>query len=467
MAGLAAALLLAAVVPSAHAVGGVSEAANRGLKLGVWDQAFLSDDPATRAQWLDRTAGVGATQVTIPANWRKIASGARPADPTDPSDPAYDWVRLDAAVRDATARGLSVMVMLFQAPDWAEGPSPAPPANAIPGSRRPSPRLLGQFARALGSRYSGEFPDPLAPGRSLPRVTLWQIWGEPNYGRNLNPQWERSGGKWRPAGPEHYRKMINAAYSSLKDVDRSNRVIAGGLLPVGDYKRGGDRFEPLRFLREFFCLRGRRALKPKKCPGKKPHLDVLGHNPLSFGVSAFEPAAQPDDVWPPDMHKLTRVIRAARAHRRIVPRRGTELWVTELLAFSELPFGVNQTTQANYLADALFVLWKQGVSQVTWVGIKDAGSNYRAGLYDDNGNPKLASQAFRFPFVARGKNKSRVRVWGMAPVNGGVNIERETASGWQVIKTLGSNGRIFTGRVKGPQKAPLRATAGGEHSLTR
>ena len=465
MAGLAAALLLAAVVPSAHAVGGVSEAANRGLKLGVWDAAFLSDDPATRAQWLDRTAGVGATQVTIVANWREIASGARPADPTDPSDPAYDWVLLDAAVRDATARGLSVMVMLFQAPDWAEGPSPAPPANAIPGSRRPSPRLLGQFARALGSRYSGEFPDPLAPGRSLPRVTLWQIWGEPNYGRNLNPQWERSGGKWRPAGPEHFRKMINAAYSSLKDVDRSNRVITGGFLPVGDYKRGGDRFEPLRFLREFFCLRGRRALKPKKCPGKKPHLDVLGHNPLSFGVSAFEPAAQPDDVWPPDMHKLTRVIRAARAHRRIVPRRGTELWVTELLALSELPFGVNQTTQANYLADALFVLWKQGVSQVTWVGIRDAG--IAIGLYDDNGNPKLASQAFRFPFVARGKNKRRVRVWGMAPVNGGVNIERQTASGWQVIKTLGSNGRIFTGRVKGPQKAPLRATAGGEHSLTR
>ncbi len=347
MAGLAAALLLAAVVPSAHAVGGVSEAANRGLKLGVWDRAFLSDDPATRAQWLDRTAGVGATQVTIAANWRKIASGARPADPTDPSDPAYDWVRLDAAVRDATARGLSVMVMLFQAPDWAEGPSPAPPANALPGSRRPSPRLLGQFARALGSRYSGEFPDPLAPGRSLPRVTLWEIWGEPNYGRNLNPQWERSGGKWRPAGPEHYRKMINAAYSSLKDVDRSNRVIAGGFLPVGDYKRGGDRFEPLRFLREFFCLRGRRALKPKKCPGKKPHLDVLAHNPLSGfrrGVSAFEPAALPDDVWPPDMHKLTRVIRAARAHRRIAPRRGTELWVTELLAFSEAPYGVNQTT---------------------------------------------------------------------------------------------------------------------------
>ena len=335
MAGLAAALLLAAVVPSAHAVGGVSDAANGGgLKLGVWDGAFLSDDPATRAQWLDRTAGVGATQVTIEANWRNIA-GARPADPTDPSDPAYDWVLLDAAVRDATARGLSVMLMLFQAPDWAEGPSPAPPANAIPGSRRPSPRSLGQFARALASRYSGEFPDPLAPGRSLPRVTLWQIWGEPNYGRNLNPQWERSGGKWRPAGPEHFRKMINAAYSSLKDVDRSNRVIAGGLLPVGDYKRGGDRFEPLRFLREFFCLRGRRALKPKKCPGKKPHLDVLGHNPLSFGVSAFEPAARPDDVWPPDMHKLTRVIRAARAHRRIVPRRGTELWVTELLALSE------------------------------------------------------------------------------------------------------------------------------------
>lgn len=447
--------------------GAAAHGAKRGgLELGLWDEnAFLSGDATTSARWLDRAAQAGANQVTLQATWRDIAP-RRPADPANPNDPAYDWSRLDTAVRGATARRLSVMVMLFRTPDWAEGPNRDPDAEA--GSWRPSPHLLGQFARAAGTRYSGSFPDPLAPGRTLPRVKLWQVWAEPNYGRWLSPQWERSGGKWVPAGPNHYRKMVNAAYSALKNISRKNRVVAGGFLPVGDYKPGGDRFEPLRFVREFFCLRGRRALKPKKCAGKKPHLDVLGHNPLSGfrrGVTPFQHAARPDDVWPPDMHKLNRVIRAARKHRRIVPRRGTDLWATELLAFSEEPYGINQTTQANYLADALFVLWKQGVSLVTWVGMNDA--YFGSGLYDDNGNPKLASQAFRFPFVVRGKKKRRVGLWGMAPVNGGVNIERQTGSGWQVIKRLGTKRRIFSGRVRGPQKAPLRATAGREHSLTR
>jgi hypothetical protein len=168
------------------------------------------------------------------------------------------------------------------------------------------------------------------------------------------------------------------------------------------------------------------------------------------------------------MHKLNRVIRAARKHRRIAPRRGTDLWATELLAFSESPLGINQTTQANYLADALFVLWKQGVSLVTWAGIKDAAGAYSSvGLFEDNGNPKLAAQAFRFPFVARSEGKRGVRVWGMAPGGGSVQIERQTGAGWDTVATLNSKRRVFTDVLQMPGAATLRATAGDQHSLAR
>jgi hypothetical protein len=458
------AFLVAAGGGTAHAAKG------GGLDLGIWDQVFLSGDGQERAQWLDRAVGEGANQVTIRAIWRGIAQ-SRPGDPTDPADPAYDWTELDAAIRDASSRGLSIMLMIYQAPDWAEGPNRDP--DAAPGSWRPNPNLLGQFAGAIATRYSGEFTDPLSPGASLPRVSLYQVWGEPNLWLHLNPQWVRSGGKWRAASPSHYRRMVNAAYAAVEAVDPANRVIAGGLAPAGDYKRGSRRIEPLLFWREFFCLRNRNKLKPKKCGGKKPHLDVLGGNPLSGFVTGnpFKGAVQPDDTWPPDMDELTRIIRAARKHRRVAPRRGTEVWATELLAFTNPPnarYGLSDAGQASYLADALFVLWRQGVSNVTWVGLND-GDGYGSGLFRDDGTPKPSAHAFRFPFVARSKKgKGGVRVWGKSPSGGPVEIEREVAGGFETIDKLGTKaGGIFSGRVDAPRSARLRATVGDVHSLTR
>ncbi len=466
-AATAAALCCALTALLFLATGGTAHAAKRAPELGIWDPILASGDSATRAEWLDRTVDVGAQQVTLQANWRHIAR-SKPADPTDPDDPAYDWTQLDAAVRAANARGFSIMVMLYRAPDWAEGPGRDPVAG--PGTWRPDPDAFGVFARVIGKRYSGGFSDPLAPSQTLPKVSLWQIWGEPNLWADLNPQWEKSGGKWRTASPAIYRSLVNSAYSALNGLDPANRVVAGGLSPVGDYERGGLRLAPLRFWRDFFCLQGRKALKPKHCKGGKPHLDVLGHNPLSVygGGGPFKSAAQPDDVWVPDMHELTRIIRAARSHNRIVPRRGTKLWATELLAWTKPPvdYGISETGQAKYLADALYVLWRQGVSEVSWVGISD-GNGFGSGLYYDDGTPKLSAQAFRFSFVVRSKGKRRVRVWGIPPTSGPVQIERQNGDGWDAIATLKSKRGVFNDVLHASDGSTLRATVGGQHSLPR
>ena len=456
---LSASLLLVAVVPSAHA------APRKGLSLGFMDGVYRSTDPAERALWLDRTVAVGADSVTLLASWRSIA-GEEPADPASPADPAYEWSRLDAAVRDATARGLRVMITINQAPAWAEGPNRDP--DAPNGSWKPSPPKLAQFARAIATRFSGSFPDPAVPGATLPRVSEWQVWAEPNGRTVLTPQWERAKGRLRMFSPVHYRKMLNAAYAAIKAVARSNLVIAAGTAPFGDYVRGGfgARIPPVRFWRELFCLRNRKSRKG--CPVRA---DVVAHNPLGAfgGLGPWKHAPQNDDVLIPDMKKLAGVVRAARRHKTIRPGGRKPLWVTELLWETNPPdpSGVSPALQAQYLSDSLYLLWRQGVSEVHWVQIEDdPGGILQSGLYFENGEPKPSRQAFRFPFSAE-RRRGRTTVWGITPSPGQVQIQRQSGGGWVTIKTLraGSSG-VFTGKVPG-SGAELRAAAGGETSLSR
>jgi hypothetical protein len=377
------------------------------LRLGLTDPVFSSSDPAERAVWLDRAAEAGADSIRLLANWRAIADAQPPADPSNPADPGYGFGNLDAAVRDAAARGFRIVLTINRAPDYAEGPN-RPATGAEPGTWKPSPSRLAEFATALASRYSGSFADP-ATGAALPRVALFEIWGEPNLFTHLTPQTE--GG--RVVGPTHYRDMVNAASRAIKGVNGSNEVIAGGTAPFGDHPPVG-RTPPLTFWMKFFCLKGKKNLKPeKKCPGGKPRVDAFAHNPLA-GLAANETlptlgpadkAPSPTDILVPDMHKLYDVLKAAREHRMVKPRSGTELWVTELLWETNPPDsgvkGVSLENQAAYLAQSLQSLQKQGVSEVRWVRIRDDApspdfaSTIQSGLYFHDGTPKPALQAFQ------------------------------------------------------------------------
>jgi hypothetical protein len=374
------------------------------LTLGIWENLYESPDAGERARWLDATVAAGATQVTLPARWRLIATGA-PAEPSNPADGAYDFEGLDAAVRDATARGLAPRILINQAPDYAEGPNRDPGAN--PGTWAPEPARLAEFARAIATRYSGSFPDPLQPGASLPRVSLWEIWGEPNLFSQLTPQTEHG----KLVAPQHFRRMVNAASSAIKAVSASNQVIAGATAPFGDHPTPIGRIPPLTFWRAFFCLHGKKLKAQKKCPGGKPRVDAFSHNPLA-GLAGNEllPTLGPADKAPsagdilvPDMHKLYDVLKAARKQGNVKPRNGTELWVSELLWETNPPdetHGVAPETQAAYLTQSLQSLREQGVSNVTWVTLVDqpldgGPGSLQSGLYYADGTPKPSLEAFQ------------------------------------------------------------------------
>ena len=473
--GLAVALLLVA-----GALTGQASAAKGGLELGIGDATFHSRDAAVRDMSLDRTAQAGADIVTVETEWRGIAS-AQPANPTNPADPAYDWSSLDATVRAATSRGLQVLLVIHRAPDWAEGANP--PAGVREGTWRPSPSKLREFATAIATRYSGSFPDPALGGAPLPSVHLWQVWAEPNLAQGLWPQSERRRGKVFPASPGRYRKLLDAGYKAIKGVSRQNTVIAAGTGPFGDYNAKPARIAPLRFWQLVFCLRGKKLHKGR-CPGPRPRFDVLAHNPLS-GIAplsglqttgapwtdARKMGGGPFDVVVPDMSKLRRLLRKARARGTIRTPRRAPLWATELLWVTDPPDsrGLAPGLQANYFADALYLLWSQGVSAVNWVGIVDpsaGSSDLASGLYFADWTAKPALSAYRFPFVALSK-KGKVKVWGKAPSAGTVEIQRQDGGGWTTAKSLSTGAsNIFTGNVPGGGGA-LRAVSGAETSLSR
>ena len=459
-------LLLAAVVLAL--IGASPAAAARPLELGFssfGDGLFVNPDPAVRNLWLDRAGHAGAGIVLLGAQWSADAPRDPPPgfDPRNPADPAYSWGRLDPAVRDATAHGFQVMILLTRAPTWAEGPGR--PGNAPEGAWKPDPGAVGDFAAALATRYSGRFVDPFnAAAGALPAVRLWQLWAEPNLELNLAPQYV---GRKRWA-PDHYRLMLDAFYREIEGVDAQNKVVTGGLAPYGD-PPGGDRTRPLAYLRDLLCLRGREKLKRTKC-SPKPHFDVLADNPITLGGGPRLSAIHHDDVSSADLGKVRKVLRAAERRHTIRPRGRHQLWATEFWWASKPPSkaGVNARLQARWIEKSLQLYWKAGARVAITLQIRDTALKYigGTGLYYINGEPKPAVTAFRFPFVAERHSKRIGRAWGKAPVAGKLRIERKTKRGWRTVKRLNvRQGSVFNTKLRLKGAARLRARVGSDTSI--
>ncbi len=465
-----------------------------GLTRGISDATLImSPEAAVREQALARIRATGASVVRIPVEWRYIVSGEPPAgfDARDPASPAYDFIKVDAAVRDTVAAGLTPLLVVTSAPDYAEAPHRWP--YAYPGSWAPNPAAFGEFATAVARRYDGSFPDPLEPGRALPRVRLLEAWNEPNLARYLEPQWVVEGGRWRAFSPLLYRQLLNTFYAAVKAVEGSDTVIATGVAPNGE-PAGVGRMTPVRFLRGLLCLEGgtgakagpqvesggARKIKARAgkartaatiggraaCPAP-PHFDVLAFHPLSF-ESPDRPAASSEDVAIADIAKVTGLLARAEHAGTALPRAHKPVWVTELNWESapQAPHGVPPRLQALWISRALHRLWIADVSMAEWQFLVDpypgtplatsTGSVvyvprpaglYSAGVVDGRSEPALARpkpflRGFAFPFDPLRVDRGHVRVWAllMRPGQRVVLQRRERGGGWQTIARLRADG---------------------------
>ncbi len=443
-----------------------SAAAAPPLMLGFFDGAFTGPDGAL---WLSRAAAAGADVVRVNIGWVAPNTPTRPPgfDATNPADPNYDFTAADAAVSAATADGLRVILDFTGAPRWAEGPNL--PADAPPGTWRPSPQAIEQYGIALARRYSGDFPDPANPLLMLPKVWAFQLWNEPNLPEYLTPQWVGQSA----ASPAIYRQMLNAFYEGVKSIDPSALVVTAGTAPFGDPGAGGQRIMPAEFWRDLLCLQqvGSRLLSTG-CTDPA-HFDALAHHPYSVG-SPDTAALNPDDVSLPDIGKLTVLLRAAERAGDALPHIYHQIWVTETgyNTSPPNPGGVPLWEDARWMDQAFELLWSEGVSLITWNTIVDEppipsyGLTSQSGVYFLDGQAKPALDAFSFPLVGWRGSRGLVRVWGRAPAAGRLVLEARSGSRWTPLRSLHVDTReTFVTQVLDSAPLTLRATVDGQTSL--
>lgn len=432
---------------------------------GATRQLITGIDPAgapSTELWGNRTAATGAEIVRTGALWRDIAA-SQPESPRDPGDPAYNFTSVDNSVKSIAAHGQSPLLVVELAPDWAEGGDR--PSDAPPGSWKPDPKAFGDFARAIAERYSGTYPDPAGTG-ALPRVRSFQVWNEPNMDRFLTPQWEGD----KMASPDRYRLLVNQFYREAHAVHSNNQVVGPSLAPYG-VPLGGSPIRPVLFLRELFCLQDRKQPKPKaNCPAQPPHLDAVSHHPISFSPDPnFQGpeyhAANPDDASSGDLGRVKKVVRAAERYNQIAPRGHHPIWVTEFWWFTERlngpnvgPYAISPEQHARWIVQGLYRFWQDGASVAIYWGMQDYG-DFSTALFYDNGKPKPAFAAFRFPFLTdRGKS---LIAWGKTPVRGRLLIQRKRGKGWKTIKSKKVQaGETFRVALPGRPKGTFRAKVG-------
>ena len=273
----------------------------------IEDDIHMLKDPMTT---LRTFRGLGAGIVRVFVNWAAIApdwtSTREPAgfDASDPAAyPAGAWDRYDAIVRDARKVGLTIdFVVTGGSPRWADGPGvPAVAATNPNRAWYPSAAKYGAFFHAVATRYSGTYPDPENPSQTLPRVSFWSIWNEPNFGEDLGPQ--AIDGSTIFVAPAMYRSLVDAGWSALQATGHGHDTIligdlaARGLIGKPDAAHPGglpgnfSQTKPLPFLRMLYCvdqnyheLRGA-AAKALGCPTTAGSQQFRSQNPGLFGAT--------------------------------------------------------------------------------------------------------------------------------------------------------------------------------------
>ena len=302
-----------------------------GFSVGA-SQIWMSAQDADRE--LDAAALTNARWLRVHVDWHAV----------EKVKGEYDWGYVDHWIDGARARGMRVLGLITNTPDWAKAPGTAlyaPPTD---------PADYAAFAAAVAKRYRD-------------RVTDWELWNEPNLPRFLGFAESRAA---------VYVGLLKAAYPAIKAVQPNSTVISAGLSPAV----GVD--GPANFLNDMYVN------------GAKGYFDAVAMHPYVFPTGL---AADPDNAWS-DL---------ARAHD-VMTLNGDgdkKVWMTEFGAPTSDPAaeGVSQQEQAKQILDVL-----AGLAAAGWVGpafiysIRDVDSANRGNREDNFG--ALLTTDFQPKFTA-------------------------------------------------------------------
>lgn len=310
-----------------------------------------------------RNLGVGIFQTAI--RWDQVAA-TRPASPSDPADPAYSWPSyVDEAAAQAQASGMRMMVMILGAPSWSNGGRAWnwPPTLA---------RDFGDFSAAAARRF--------------PSVNLWMVWGEPNRRPNFGPVvpagWKGKLNKAQQRGPRIYAGLLDAAYGALKSVRPSNTVIGGNTYTSA----GGGVIRPYQWIR-YMRLPG----------GKRPRLDMWGHNPFSFKRPKLKSRPTPRGlVTFSDLRYLAKALDRARFRGNRHPKLYLAEWGVPIgFKDRDLQYSLKPKEGRRWIRDALRITrsWKR-IYTLGWIHPVDTDRSSQ-GLLTRDGRRKPGYKAYR------------------------------------------------------------------------
>ncbi len=484
----------------------VAGAATRPLWLGMEEPMSLGASiPVTRAL-SNRVKAAGSRYQRIAISWRALAP-TRPSDPTDLTTPgsvndsgdgAYrssavssldDVLRAAADTRPTTGAGLEPLLVVEDAPDWAQKPGrpkcPTSKTNPnrefcrFPGTWSPKTDELAKFVQALATRYDGSGRYN-AMNRLLPKVTLFQAWNEPNLSTHLTPQ--RQGRAL--VGPSIYRKILAAFRKGLADAGRTDaKVVGAGMAPFGNSVGVREGTSPQRFARAVLCLkyvkakRGKVLAKVPRCPAAD--FDIWSQHPYDLvGSPDREVDYDLQNGLLPDLPGFRAMLDTATKLGTVTPGGRKPLWVTEFDWWTNPPnrlLGQSQRTVATWTTDSLFRAWRAGVDTLFWFRTRDVpgwpgglwlASDYlsnplkwsprtyltpgrltEADIAADRAKPALAS--FLWPLrIATG---SRPYAWGIVPCRSAgvsVAVQRRAGRRWTTSATaVTSASGVFTARL--------------------
>jgi hypothetical protein len=311
---------------------------------------------------------LGVTVFQMSLSWATVAP-TRPHNARDPRDAAYVWpADVDYAIRQAKAHGMKVLLMLINAPPWAN-------SGRTPEYAPDRPSDFAAFARAAAVRY--------------PSVRHWMIWGEPSRSNNFKPFVQQPFGApmtaARRRAPERYARLLDAAYGQLKAVRRSNLVIGGNTYVTGEVR-------PYAWMR---------AMKLRD--GRPPRMDMYGHNPFSTrNPSLSNPPSSSDVADFSDMGRFDKAVQRALGR----PRRKTiRLFLSEFTIptapDSEFNFYVSPTTQAKWITNAFKLAHRvHDIAGLGWVHLYDdppipGNTVVNGGLITYDGTKKPGYEAFK------------------------------------------------------------------------
>lgn len=358
--------VLSAFALAACSGGDAAPAALPGPAVAVQDDhlALPNESVADRIALLAKT---DAKVTRFDIIWEYVAP-TRPANAADPADPAYSFAHVDSVIKGLHGRGITPIVAVFSAPEWATGGRAEHDRDY--NSKVPPADDYGAFMEALSRRYNGSFVGP--DGKKLPRVRHWEIWNEPNLRLFLSPQLDAKG---RPVSPAAYAGLVRAAYPRIKrGGGKDTVVLVGASGPRGRTgKSGVGAFDWLRELH-------RRNV------------------PLNAYSQHIYPAAAPtvETEVRPSWSTVDDLLAELDAWRP-----GLELYITEA-GYTTLPTPyrpdshVSEEEQARYLSEifALPQVQDPRLRAIVWFNLQD-NPNWPAGLMRQDGSLKPSYEAFR------------------------------------------------------------------------